>query len=157
MTQTWERAPKMGVWFLYEIELERSDDLLLTKSWKELQMILLCNTVRKEICWVGCAYGWAQGERVNSHELGASLWDIDEDDVLDSSEQRVEMMKSRWFSCVMQWERRFVELDVSVAKHKVNMWIPVSWVHRYETEMKTMYYRPLRRELQWWTPNDSPM
>jgi hypothetical protein len=29
---TSERAPEMGVWFLFEIELERSDDLLLTES-----------------------------------------------------------------------------------------------------------------------------
>jgi hypothetical protein len=117
-TQTWERAPEMGVWFLSEIELERSDGLLLTESWEELQMILLCNAVRKEICWVGRACGWAQGERVNSHELGASLWDRDEDDVLASSEQRVEMMNSRWLSCVMQWERRSVELDVFVDEHR---------------------------------------
>jgi len=65
-------------------------------------------------------YMWlSTGERVNSHELGASLWDRNENDVLASFEQRVEMMNSRWLSCVMQWEKIYVELDVPVDEY---MW-----------------------------------
>jgi len=44
--------------------------------------------------------------------------------VMASSLQKVEN-NSRWFSCVTQRERRFAELDVSVAEHKVNVWIPI--------------------------------
>ena len=47
-------------------------------------------------------------------ELGASSWDIDEDDVLASSKKRVDRMNSKWLSSVMQWDRD-MEIPMDVA------------------------------------------
>jgi len=52
---TRERASEMGVWFLSKKKLECCVCLLLVESWYKLQIILLFNTVRKNICWVGRA------------------------------------------------------------------------------------------------------
>jgi len=41
-----------------------------------------------------------------------------------SSLQRVEK-SSKWFSCVTQWERIYVELDMPMVEHKMNVWIPI--------------------------------
>ena len=76
---------------------------MITAAWDILQ-----DTNLRESPWDGCV---------------VPIWDIWNVEMA-SSLQRVEK-KSKWFSCVTQWERRSVELDVPVVEHKVNMWIPI--------------------------------
>ena len=114
---TWERALEMGVWFLSETEMERSDSLLLIESWEEHQMILLRNALRKDICWVRRAYGWAQGERVNAHRVGCIV------------------MRQRWRRCIsLLWAESWDdELQMTLLCNVVgkNCWVgrACRWAH----------------------------
>ena len=113
----------------------------LRQSWNVVMASSL-QRVEKKSKWLSCVMQWERRSveldvpmaEHNANvwipiELGASSWDKDEDNVLASSEQRVEMMNSRWLFYVMQWKRRFVEwtcLWMSIGEHDPSDWALVS-------------------------------
>ena len=110
---------------------------MITVAWDILQdTYWLSQPEREPLRWVCGSY-----LRQN--------WNV----VMAYSLQRVEK-NSRWFSCVTQWERRYVELDVPMAEHKVNVWNPKvvgasSWEKKWRWCISILWVEELMRKSRW--------